>query len=289
MMYAPVRLEKEVNIEEIIAVQYFEYERDFTFLGERHAFWEVVYADRDSLAVTIRSTELILEPGQFCLVSPMAFHTVRPTEGKAANAVLFSFLCDNERLRKSADRAVVCDKDKKECITRLIDAAREAFLTPLGEPDGTRMVKNPDAPPGAENLVQIYLELFLLSCIRDDVARPASASPLTYTANETLSAVCSYLECNVSAQLDFEQLCAQFNMSKSNMKALFRDNIGIGAMEYFSRCKIDCAKHLIREKEMNFAEISDYLGYTTPQYFSRRFKEITGKTPSEYARSVLRH
>lgn len=289
MMYSPIKLEKEVNIEQMIAVQYFEYERDFTFLGERHDFWEIIYADRDKLAVTIRSTELLLEPGQFCLISPMAFHAIHPVGGKAANAVLISFVCDNERLFKSADRAIQIGNEKKEYITRLIEASREAFVTPLGEPDGTRLVKKTDAPPGAENLVQIYLELFLLSCIREDVERPASVSPLTYTANTALSTVCSYLESNVCAQIDFDQLCKRFNMSKTSMKALFRENIGIGAMEYFSRCKIDCAKHLIREKEMNFTQISDYLGFATPQYFSRRFKEVSGMTPSEYMRSVIRN
>ena len=82
-------------------------------------------------------------------------------------------------------------------------------------------------------------------------------------------------------------LCEKFRLSPTAMKTLFRENFGMGAMDYFSRCKIDCAKHLIRENELNFSQISDYLGYSSIQYFSRRFKEITGMTPSEYMASVM--
>ncbi len=288
MMYSPVKLEPEVNIEEIVAVQYFEYARDFVFLGERHDFWEVIYSDKDYISLTIRSTEEVIAPGHFCIISPMEFHSLRPGNGKAANAVLFSFVCANEKLYKAAGRIVKCDREKKEYITKLVAAAREAFSTPLGEPYSTRLVKNPNAAPGSENLVKIYTELFVLSCIRENAQTPATASPLMYISDPLLSKVCSYLESNVCVDMDFESLCAHFGMSKTNMKTLFRENIGMGAMDYFSHCKIDCAKHLIREKEMNFAQISDYLAFSSPQYFSRRFKEVCGMTPSEYMASVVR-
>ena len=287
MMYFPVKLETEVEIREIVAVHYFEYVHDFIFLGEQHNFWEVVYADKDYLSVTVRSTEHLLPPGHFLFIAPMEFHTIRPGMNKAANAVLFSFVCDSEKLYRTADRILKCDDEKKEYISKLISASQEAFSTPLSEPYSTRMIKNRNATPGAQNLVKIYLELFVLSCIRENDEKPARVSPLVYTADPLLSNICSYLEENVCNDLSFDALCSQFQMSKTNMKSLFRQKLGMGAMEYFSRCKIDCAKHLIREKEMNFTQISDYLAFTSPQYFSRRFKEISGMTPSEYMKSVL--
>ena len=289
MMYFPVKLETEITIEEIIAVHYFEYARDFVFLGEMHNFWEVVYSDKGYLSVTLRSKEEIIPPGHFCIISPMEFHSVKPANKKAANAVIFSFNCSNEKLFKSSGKIIKCDNEKKQYITKLVSAAKEAFSTPLGEPYSTRLVKNPNAAPGTENLVKIYIELFLLSCIRENIESPATASPLIYTSDPLLSQVCSYLENNVSLDITFKALCEKFGISGTNMKTLFRENIGMGAMEYFSRCKVDCAKHLIREKEMNFTQISDYLGFSSPQYFSRRFKEISGMTPSEYMSSVINH
>ncbi len=286
MVYTPFELETEVNIEKIVAVQYFEYARDFAFSGEMHDFWEVVYSDRDYLSVTIRSREEIIPPGHFRLIRPMEFHSVKPAEGKSANAVIFSFVCENEKLEKSAGRTIKCDDEKKEYISKLISSAQEAFSTPLGEPDSTRLVKNSNAPAGAQNLVKIYLELFLLSCIRENEAVPAKASPLVHITDPLLSEICAYLEDNVSKDILFKDLCEKFGISGTNLKKLFRDNIGMGAMDYFSRCKIDCAKHLMREKKMNFSQISEYLAFSSQPYFSRRFKEISGMTPSEYMNSV---
>lgn len=286
-MYMPVNLNVEVNIEKIVAINYFEYERDFAFSGEMHDFWEVIYSDKDYLSVTVRSKEEIIPPGHFRIISPMELHSVKPAYGKAANAVIFSFVCSNEKLFKSAGRTILCDNEKKEYITKIISAAQDAFSTPLGEPYSTKLVKNPKSSVGSENLVKIYIELFLLSCIRENISAPASSAPLTHTSNPLLSEICSYLENNVTKDITFPQLCEEFGLSGTNMKKLFRDNLGFGAMDYFSKCKIDCAKHLIREKEMNLAEISEYLCFSSQQYFSRRFKNIAGMTPSEYARSVI--
>lgn len=286
-MYFPTKLETEININEIIAVNYFEYGCDFTFSGEMHDYWEIVYSDKDYLTLTLRAKEEIIPPGHFCIIRPMEFHAVKPPYKKSANAVIFSFICSNEKLLKSAGKIIKCDNEKKEYITKLVSAAKEAFSTPLGEPRSTRLVKNQNASPGAENLVKIYIELFLLNCIRENISSPPAASPLIYTSDPLVSQICSYLENNVSVEITFKKLCDTFQISSTHMKTLFRENIGMGAMEYFSHCRIDCAKHLIREKKMNFSEISDYLGFSSPQYFSRRFKEISGMTPSEYISSVM--
>ena len=60
----------------------------------------------------------------------------------------------------------------------------------------------------------------------------------------------------------------------------------MGICEYANKIKIDTAKTLIRDDNMNFSEISDYLSFDNPQYFSRVFKRITGLTPTEFKLSL---
>ena len=50
--------------------------------------------------------------------------------------------------------------------------------------------------------------------------------------------------------------------------------------------KVEFAKQLIRENQLNFTQISDFLGYSSIHYFSRQFKKVTGMTPSEYSTSI---
>ena len=60
-------------------------------------------------------------------------------------------------------------------------------------------------------------------------------------------------------------------------------------MDYFSRMKITAAREMIREGRLNFTQISEKLGFQSVHYFSRRFRSLTGMSPSEYADSVKMH
>ena len=50
--------------------------------------------------------------------------------------------------------------------------------------------------------------------------------------------------------------------------------------------KISAARQMIREGRLNFTQIAAKLGFQSVHYFSRRFKLVTGMSPSEYAASV---
>ena len=75
-------------------------------------------------------------------------------------------------------------------------------------------------------------------------------------------------------------------MGRSQLQKLFRDAQGCGVIEFFSMMKVDTAKQMIRDHQLNFTQISDKLGYTSIHYFSRQFKKLTTMTPSEYATSI---
>ena len=47
MEYQKTALNREITVNEIVTVHYFEYTKDFAFSGEMHDFWEMVYIDKD--------------------------------------------------------------------------------------------------------------------------------------------------------------------------------------------------------------------------------------------------
>ena len=83
-----------------------------------------------------------------------------------------------------------------------------------------------------------------------------------------------------------EQVCRENLIGRSQLQKIFREQSGLGIIEYFSLMKVNAAKQLIRTNKMNFTQISEQLGYTSIHYFSRQFKKVTGMTPSEYASSI---
>ena len=78
-------------------------------------------------------------------------------------------------------------------------------------------------------------------------------------------------------------------ISISRLEQLVRSYCGCGVIRYFISLKIGRAKELIRDRNMNFSQIADALGYSSVHYFSRQFKRITGMSPSEYSRSIKRY
>ena len=46
--------------------------------------------------------------------------------------------------------------------------------------------------------------------------------------------------------------------------------------------RIERAKILLKDSEYSVQEVSDKLGFTTRNYFTRCFRELTGMTPMEY-------
>jgi YesN/AraC family two-component response regulator len=104
--------------------------------------------------------------------------------------------------------------------------------------------------------------------------------------DELLVKISDYMRSNLSRNLTFDEISETFYMSKTRLKILFKETMGIGMMQYFNLMKIEEAKSIIREQAYNYTEIAERLGYSSIHYFSSRFKKATGMPPTEYARTM---
>lgn len=286
--YVKTVMNSDLIIQNIVSIHYFEYTKDFAYSGEFHDFWELVYTDKEELVITAGVHELTLPSGHLYLHKPMEFHNLRCNGERAANSVIVSFSSECSRLFSIAGKPLLCSQRLKKFLSMIISEAKTAFHSPLGEPQIKQLLRNEIQPFGAEQLIRIHLEELLIRLIREygNETFVEKEQPIDTEMNSKLAEICSYLEHNIEQKINFSTLCAHFSMSESSMKKLFREGIGGGAMDYYNRCKIDKAKQLIREKNKNFTEIADRLGYNSVQYFSRHFKQSTGMTPSQYANSI---
>jgi len=96
-----------------------------------------------------------------------------------------------------------------------------------------------------------------------------------------------YINENIYTAFNIEELCAQFGISRSSLQSLFRNNLSIAPKEYVSSLKLEKSKLLIKESKFTISEIATMLGFSTIHYFSRRFKQEFGLTPTEYANKIL--
>lgn len=74
----------------------------------------------------------------------------------------------------------------------------------------------------------------------------------------------------------------ELKLSKDYFGKLVKQHFKMPFKDLINSIKIEYAKKLIEEENMKNYEISQLLGYSTPDYFTRKFKQYTGTTPSKY-------
>ena len=67
----------------------------------------------------------------------------------------------------------------------------------------------------------------------------------------------------------------------------YTEEYGISPINYMISCRIEEAKHLLRNDDYPLAHISHVLGFSSPSYFSQTFKKFTGTSPKEYRKAAI--
>ncbi|AXY74106.1 hybrid sensor histidine kinase/response regulator [Paraflavitalea soli] len=102
-----------------------------------------------------------------------------------------------------------------------------------------------------------------------------------------LQEIVLYLEQNIeNPQLSVEGLSKQFGMSRSTLYTKLLQIAGQTPVEYIRSFRLEKATVLMEKSNMTIAEIAYQVGFTTPNYFARSFKQKFGMLPSEYIASL---
>lgn len=286
MTYTPRKPEKLFDISELYSVHYFEYSSSYSFIGEDHDFWELVYVDSGSILVTAEAECRSLSRGQLLFHPPGEFHALAANGLEAPNLVVIGFGCQSPDMDFFRGYTGFLGAAERALLARAVDESRMSYLSPLNDPTTKSLIPRPDAPPGSEQLIKAALEELLILLFRREDASQTRESGRLRGGSAAAEAIKDYLEQRLDQPLTVEQICRDNMIGRSQLQKLFHDETGGGIMEYFSALKIKAARRLIREGRLNMTQIALHLGFQSLHYFSRRFKQFTGMSPSEYAESV---
>jgi len=79
------------------------------------------------------------------------------------------------------------------------------------------------------------------------------------------------------------------NWSENYFRRLFQAHTGMFPKEYLDQRRYHRAIELLSTERLSIAEAARRLGYGDPFYFSRRFRELSGMTPTAYRRRYARN
>jgi AraC-like DNA-binding protein len=86
----------------------------------------------------------------------------------------------------------------------------------------------------------------------------------------------------VSGLPTVKYLADQVHLSPSYLSDLLKKETGMTAQDLIHYHLIEAAKNILLHTDHSVGEIAYSLGFEYPQYFSKLFKQKTGKTPVEY-------
>lgn len=100
-----------------------------------------------------------------------------------------------------------------------------------------------------------------------------------------LRQILEYIHDHLEQDLTLAELAAVVRMSPNYFASLFKQSIGLTPHQYVIQCRVEAAKHLLRQGELTIAEIADSLGFAHQSHFNHHFKKLVGVTPKRFLTS----
>lgn len=285
--YYKHKIENLLVVGKIITIHYFEFDKNFRSKGECHDFWELIYADKESVICTAGEKTIELNEGEILFQKPDEFHTLAANGRSAPNVFIVSFECKSEAVDFFVDKHLTLNKKLLKYIYMIIDESKKTFDLPYSDPDLKKMTILPKPALGGKQMIKNLLEILLIGIMRDATEKGASNELFLFkgeTRGDITDKIIKILNENINSRLSVEELCKKLNYNKSYAFKVFKADTGIPIMTYFTKLKIERAKKLLRETDKSITEISAELAFDAPDYFSKTFKKQTGFTPLRYRR-----
>ena len=80
-------------------------------------------------------------------------------------------------------------------------------------------------------------------------------------------------------------MCEICDVSESTLRRLFKTYMGKSIYEFTKETKVLYAAHLLMTTTVPISEIGYQLGYESPSYFTKTFREVFGVSPQGYRKS----
>ena len=97
-----------------------------------------------------------------------------------------------------------------------------------------------------------------------------------------IRSIATYSENHHDEKISLDKLSDLFFMNKFSLSRSFTEHFGVSLSDFILRVRINHAKRLLRFTDKDFETIAVECGFKDLPYFSRKFKQAEGISPSAY-------
>ena len=281
--------ENLINITKIVTVNYLELDKNFIFKSESHDFWEMVYADRESLICTADSRIINLKEGELLFHKPGEFHSLAANGYSSPGVYIISFVCKSAAMSFFEGKKLAPNKNFSKYIHSIFEESARTFDVPFSDPKQKKMALREMPSLGGGQIIKNYLEIFLINLLRfytETENGNETFLPVKKLSSKPVDEVMKILKENVNGNISIEEICERASYGRAYLFRVFKAETGKSIIEHFIEMKVEKAKQLILENKLSVKEIAAELSFNEPNYFTKTFKRVTGLTPSAYRKTA---
>ena len=135
----------------------------------------------------------------------------------------------------------------------------------------------------AVNAIEVRKKLKILQALLEEVSALFEAADKGKWAREINAAV-AYIQKNYyDRAIDVGTIAEHVGMNPRYFSMIFKEKTGKSVMKYLIEYRINIAKQLLLDKDLNAYQVAEMVGYDSYPYFSTLFSRATGENPSTYA------
>ena len=270
----------------IANIHYFEFTNQFHTLENSHDFCELLYVDKGSITVHSENYDGILSVNQLIIHRPNEKHSLESPTSEAPNVIIIGFECKCDDLIPFASTPITLGQEHAKSLAKIMQEGMSIYEPPYDIPNTAYMKKRDIYPFGADQMIKIGLEAFLINIVRDYNSVTSKKATVTEKAPQNTLSVHQYLTEHYTEKITLDNLCFLFGTNKTTLCRDFKSEYGKTVLTFINDMRIKEAKTMLRKKNASVTEISEKLGFESIHYFCRLFKQSTGQSPTQYAKSI---
>lgn len=148
-----------------------------------------------------------------------------------------------------------------------------------------RIYNDKDIPYSSMNKFETLMEMrnWILQLYKKFISLIGETKYDPNYSEYTRKAIC-YIQKNYKKNVSLYEAAQTIGVNSSYLSRVFKEDCGMGFVEYLNHIRVGYAKQIIEVSEMKLKDVAQEAGFNNYTYFFKVFKDVLNLTPVEYER-----
>lgn len=282
MQWTSFPVTEQIHIREFYSFFDIHYDKDYSFSGETHNFWECRFVIDGGICISGDDRVYHLTQNQIIFHKPLEMHKFHVESESGATLLIFSFSLEGSLSDVLKDKVFLLKEPQLHILKNLLDLLHSTLdnCREISKIPEHKYLDHDHASGLYFQTLTTYVYQLIFSLI--DSGRISKSS--TAADARIFSKAVNYINDRLDSQPSVTEIASDCHISVSSLKRIFQKYAGISIHKYILTLKVKAATELLASGT-GVTDVSEMLGFSSQAYFSAFYKRETGISPTEVRKS----